>query len=138
MKWWLARVLANTRVRSEEPRTRFARQPARWFAPTPTVPESAFQDVGEPYPRHWRQVPAPWPATDPAEPAVRDALVAAIDELPTTWREVIIARDGLGRDAADVSERLGLTPHQQRAILNRARASVRDRLARGLTPDDDQ
>jgi DNA-directed RNA polymerase specialized sigma24 family protein len=74
----------------------------------------------------------------PADPEVRDALATALEELPATWREVVIARDGLGRDAADVSERLGLTLHQQRAILNRSRARLRERLARRLTPGADR
>ena len=134
MKRWLARAAANTSLRGEEPRTRFARQPARWFAPTPTVPESRFQDAGEPFPRHWRRFPEPWATVDPADPEVREALVTAIEELPATWREVIIARDGLGRDAVDVSDGLGLTLRQQRAILNRARARLREHLARRLTP----
>jgi RNA polymerase sigma-70 factor, ECF subfamily len=137
MKRWLARAVANTTSRSEEPRTRFARQPARWFAPTPTVPASRFQDAGEPFPRHWRRFPEPWAIADPSDPAVRDALAAAIEELPATWREVVIARDGLGRDAGEVSERLGLTPRQQRAILNRSRASLREHLARRLAAGAD-
>jgi DNA-directed RNA polymerase specialized sigma24 family protein len=135
MKRWLAQVVASTRLRGEEPRTRFARQPARWFPPTPPVPESLFQDASEPFPRHWRKFPAPWARVDPADPHVRDALAAAIEALPETWREVIIARDGLGQDAVEVSKRLGLTLRQQRAILNRARASVRERLGRRLTPE---
>jgi RNA polymerase sigma-70 factor, ECF subfamily len=133
MKGWLARAAASAGLRGEEPRNRFVRRPVRWFAPTPTVSASRFQDSGEPFPRHWRSFPAPWPALDPADPQVRDALAAAIAELPATWRAVVIARDGRGRDAVEVSERLGLTLRQQRTILNRARARLRERLARHLT-----
>jgi DNA-directed RNA polymerase specialized sigma24 family protein len=75
---------------------------------------------------------------DPADPDVGDTLAAAIEELPATWREVIIARDALGHEAVEVGERLGLTPRQQRAILNRARARLRERLARRLTPEADR
>jgi RNA polymerase sigma-70 factor, ECF subfamily len=138
MKGWLARALYNTRLRAEEPRTRFARQPARWLTPTPTVPESRFQDLGEPFPKHWRRFPQPWAVVDPSDPTVRDALAAAIEELPATWREVVISRDGFGRNAGEVSERLGLTSRQQRAILNRARARLRERLAQRLTPEADR
>jgi RNA polymerase sigma-70 factor (ECF subfamily) len=138
MRRWLARAVANTGLRAEEPRSRFARQPARWFAPTPAVPEPRFQDAGEPFPRHWRRFPEPWAMVDPADPEVRDALATALEELPATWREVVIARDGLGRDAADINDRLGLTLRQQRAILNRARARLRESLARGLTPGADR
>jgi RNA polymerase sigma-70 factor (ECF subfamily) len=138
VKGWLARTLANTRLRAEEPRTRFARQPVRWFAPTPTVPASAFQDADDPYPRHWRRFPAPWRSADPADPDVQHAVAAALAELPTTWREVIIARDGRGQEAVEVSGRLGLSLRQQRAVLNRARARLRERLANRSTPDADR
>ena len=130
MMGWLARAAANTALRGEEPRNRFARWTARWFARTPTVAGSRFQDAGEPFPRHWRRFPDPWPTADPADPAVQDTLVAAVEELPATWRWVVIARDGLGRDAEEVRQRLGLTARQQRAILNRARAMLAERLAR--------
>jgi RNA polymerase sigma-70 factor (ECF subfamily) len=75
---------------------------------------------------------------DPAGADVRDTLAAGIEELPATWREVVIARDALARDADEVSARLGLTPQQQRLILNRARARLRERLARRLAPDGDR
>lgn len=123
MRAWLARAAADTALRSEEPRTRFARWTARWFARPPTVPASSFQGPDEPYPRHWRRFPEPWTGIDPA------ALRAALDELPATWRAVIVARDALGQDASEVSARLGLTEQQQRAVLNRARAMLRQRLA---------
>jgi DNA-directed RNA polymerase specialized sigma24 family protein len=51
---------------------------------------------------------------------------------------VVIARDVRGGGAAEVSERLGLTPRQQRAILNRARARLRERLDRRVVPDGDR
>ncbi len=69
---------------------------------------------------------------------MRDTLAAAIEELPATWREVIVARDALGRDAVDVSAQLGLSPRQQRAVLNRARARLRERLAGRLVGDGDR
>jgi RNA polymerase sigma-70 factor (ECF subfamily) len=134
----LARVAVNTVLRAGEPRSRFARWAARWLETAPTVAGSEFQDEGEPFPRHWRRFPAPWRAVDPADADLRDALSTAIEELPATWREVVSARDVLDGDAAAVSDRLGLTLPQQRAILNRARARVRDRLARRLAADDDQ
>lgn len=138
MRGWLARGAANTALRGEEPRNRFARWTARWFARTPTVPAAWFQDAGEPFPRHWRRFPDPWPTADPSQAGVQDTLTAAIEKLPATWREVVVARDVLGRDPADVSERLGLTPRQQRAILNRARAMLRERLARRLVQHHDR
>jgi len=129
---WVSRAAADAAMRGEEPRNRFARWTTRWSAPTPTVAVSRFQDAGEPFPRHWRRFPASWPTADAADPTLQAALTAAVDELPGTWREVVIARDGLGRNAADVSARLGLTPRQQRAILTRARGQLRERIAQRL------
>lgn len=132
MRGRLTRAATDAALRGEEPRNRFARWTARWFAPTPTVAASRFQDAGEPFPRHWRRFPTPWSTADAADPALQAALADAVDELPATWREVVIARDGLGRAAADVGARLGLTPRQQRAIVTRARALLRERIAQRL------
>ena len=128
MKAWLARAAANTVLRGEPPRNRLARW-SRWFPPTPAVDESRFQGAAEPRPRHWRAFPRAWPAVEPADPTLRDTLAAALDELPRTWRDVVIARDVRGRSAAEVGAQLGVTPEPQRAILNRARARLREQLA---------
>lgn len=136
MSGWLARAAANTALRGEEPRNRFARWTARWFKRTPTVPESRFQDADEPYPGHWRRFPDQWRA-DPDDPELQAMLAAAVDELPATWRDVVVARDVVGQDAAEVGERLDLTPRQQRAILHRARARLRERLDRRLAQGGD-
>jgi len=69
---------------------------------------------------------------------VHDTLAAAIEELPATWREVVIARDSLGRNPVEVSAQLGLSPRQQRVILNRARARLRERLAGRLVGEGDR
>lgn len=138
MRRSLRRAERNTALRSEEPRNRFARWTARWLPPAPTVPDSRFQAVGEPYPDHWREFPPPWPPLDPADDDTRAALNAALDQLPDTWREVILARDGLGREPADVSRQLELTPAQERAILNHARASIREHLAQRLDRPGDE
>jgi RNA polymerase sigma-70 factor (ECF subfamily) len=134
MKAWLARAATNTVLRGEHPRNRVARW-SRWFPTTPTVDEARFQGADEPHPRHWRRFPRAWPPIDPDDLAVRDTLASGIDELPRRWREVVIARDVDGRPAAEVSEHQGVTPAQQRAMLNRARAMLRERLAGGFEGD---
>jgi RNA polymerase sigma-70 factor (ECF subfamily) len=136
MKAWLARAAANTVLRGEHPRDRLAPW-SRWFPPTPTVGEARFQGADEPRPGHWRVFPRAWPALEPADPAVRDALAAALDELPRPWREVVLARDVRRRSAAGVSAQLGVTPEQQRAMLNRARARLRERLAARFARGDE-
>jgi DNA-directed RNA polymerase specialized sigma24 family protein len=134
MTGWLARVAATTALRGEEPRNRFGRWVARWRGPTPSVPESRFQHGGEAYPRHWRRFPDIWPITEGGDQRVVDELVAGIADLPTTWRDVVVARDVLGRDPAEVARDFGMSPREQRAILNRVRADLRERVARRLSP----
>lgn len=98
---------------------------ARWFRPRPLVPDGAFQDASEAYPGHWRRFPEPWPPDSGAHPAVlRDALAT----LPGRWRGVLVRRDVEGLDDAQVAAGLGLTVEQERDILARARAALRDRL----------
>jgi RNA polymerase sigma-70 factor, ECF subfamily len=134
MKAWLARATANTVLRGEQSHNRVARW-SRWFPTTPTVDEARFQDADEPYPRHWRRFPRPWPPIDTDDPAVRDTLASGIDELPRRWRDILIARDVHRRRAAEVSEQQGVTPAQQRSMLNRARAMLRERLAQRFEGD---
>jgi DNA-directed RNA polymerase specialized sigma24 family protein len=128
MKWLVARIAANTVLRGENARNRIARW-SQWFPRTPTVDDSRFQTASDPYPRHWRAFPAEWPAFDPTDPAVKEGLAAALDGMPDRWRDVAIARDIRHLSPAEVSEQLGISLHQQRAMLNRARAIVRASLA---------
>lgn len=131
MRSWLARAVAGTAARGEG-QTRVARW-TRWFPRTGPVDDRAFQGSDEPYPRHWRRFPEPWPRVSAADGDVRRRLLAALDELPATWRAVLRQRDVAGRDAESVADDLGMSVEQQRKILNRARAAVRDRLADLLT-----
>jgi RNA polymerase sigma-70 factor (ECF subfamily) len=135
MKGWLGRAVANTVLRGEQPRNRIARW-SRWFPITPTVDEARFQGPDEPYPRHWRRFPRPWRSIEPGDPVVRDTLASGIEDLPRRWREVVVARDVQGHGAAEVSEQQGVTPEEQRAILNCARGVLRERLARRVAGDD--
>jgi RNA polymerase sigma-70 factor, ECF subfamily len=132
VKEWLSRVVSNTVLRGEGRENRFSRW-STWFPAAPTVGADRFQGAGEPYPRHWRSVPESWPEVDLGDPRVHDALAEAIAGLPRPWRDVLIDRDVLGRDEAQVEDLRGITRPEQRAMLNRARAAVRRRLARRLT-----
>jgi RNA polymerase sigma-70 factor, ECF subfamily len=113
-KGWLSRALASMALRGEEP---------------PSVDAARFQGPEDPFPGHWREFPARWPRIDPADPAVRARLRAAVGELPETWQAVVRLRDVRGRPPAELTENLELTAAQQRAMLNRARAFLRERLA---------
>lgn len=135
MKAWLARAVEGTVQRGEHRRNRFARW-SHWFPPTPTVERSAFQSDTEPYPRHWRRFPNPWPQRETDDPTVRAQLRDALVELPEAWRDVVQRRDVEGRAAEAVSRELGITDAQQRRMLNRARAQLRRRVAERLTDED--
>jgi RNA polymerase sigma-70 factor (ECF subfamily) len=107
----------------------------RWFRAEPLVPDAAFQDASEPYPGHWRRFPEPWPATPATGPGAaaaptwpRAALKAALAGLPGPWRRVVTARAAVDGDDQRVAADLGLTAQQERDVLARARAAVRDQL----------
>ena len=127
MKAWLGRAAAATVLGGKEHGRRGWW--SRWFRGGGPVPDDAFQGPDEPYPRHWRHVPEPWPAVSGSEPAVQKRLRRALDELPATWRAVVRGRDINDRDGGDVARELGITVEQQRTILNQARAALRARLA---------
>ena len=131
MKAWLGRAAAATVLGGKE-HARRGRW-SRWFRGGGPVPDNAFQGPDEPYPRHWRHLPEPWPPVSGSEPAVRERLRRALDELPATWRAVLRGRDIAGRDGDDVARELGITVEQQRTILNQARAALRARLANLLS-----
>jgi RNA polymerase sigma-70 factor (ECF subfamily) len=131
MKSWLSRAVARTVVRGEDRRNRVARW-SSWFPVSRAVDGSRFQGVDDPFPRHWREFPESWPPIDPNDQVLKRRLLDAIDELPSTWRDVVLQRDVRGRSSAEVSSALGITPGQERAMLNRARAFLRERLAQFL------
>ena len=127
-KNWLAGIEATAVARRARTVSAVA---GRWFRSRPVVSDAAFQSTAEPYPGHWREFPEPWPVTSRAE------LVGALAELPDTWRAVLLRHDGAVReragsppDDAAVAARLGLTVAQERDILTRARAALRDAVDR--------
>lgn len=133
LKTWVYRILVNTAKRRgvRESRT------SSWDSvrPTaedagPTVDPSRFGGLGDPYPGHWREFPAPWPSpeTDALAGEVRAQVAAALAELPDRQRIVVTLRDVEGYDAEEVCTILGITAANQRVLLHRGRAFVRARL----------
>ena len=83
------------------------------------------------------------PTFDPAARyAIREgmelALVRAIQELPGRQRAVLIFRDVLGWTAAEVAEVLESTVASVNSLLQRARATIEQRLPEGAPPTDDR
>jgi hypothetical protein len=128
-KNWLARVETNTVRRG------LRGVAGRWFRARPIIPDPAFQDADEPYPGHWRTFPSPWPPTPTEQVRV------AFEELPPVWRSVLL-RHGASDPASalpaagDGPTDPGLTEAQERDILTRARAALRDAVERRARASD--
>ena len=95
-----------------------------------TVDPARFREVGDPYPGHWKpdEVPSPFPET-PEGSALGNELVEVarreLDKLPERQRIVVTLRDMLGFDSAEVCELLDISIANQRVLLHRGRAAVR-------------
>jgi RNA polymerase sigma-70 factor (ECF subfamily) len=95
-----------------------------------TVDPARFRGTDDPYPGHWRQdeVPSPFPDT-PEGSVLGDELIALarreLDKLPDRQRVVVMMRDMLGLDSAEVCELLEISVANQRVLLHRGRAAVR-------------
>jgi transketolase len=78
-----------------------------------------------------QQTPTAW--TSPENSAlnleIRQVITAVLDELPARQRAVLSLRDVTDRTADEVCEMLQISAANQRVLLHRARAVVRERLA---------
>lgn len=96
----------------------------------PAVSPSRFAPDG-----HWVDPPASFDGVDPERICAGRELWrhvgAAIERLPPAQKAVLILRDVEGRDAAETCRLLDLTPENQRILLHRARAKLRN-LVEGL------
>jgi RNA polymerase sigma-70 factor (ECF subfamily) len=125
LRTWIFRILVN------QARTRGVRE-------SRSVPLSALSD-GDPAVEPDRFLPDGRWATPPRSLAdvpesvllsaeARAMVLAAIDELPPSQRDVITLRDVEGWSAAEVRDALGLSAANERVLLHRARSKVRARL----------
>jgi RNA polymerase sigma-70 factor, ECF subfamily len=95
-----------------------------------TVDPARFREAGDPYPGKWKQGegPSPFPET-PEGSVLGNELVAVarrgLDRLPDRQRIVVTLRDMLGFDSDEVCELLDITMANQRVLLHRGRAAVR-------------
>jgi RNA polymerase sigma-70 factor (ECF subfamily) len=118
-KTWLFHILLN------RARTTAGREHRSTLLPGGDLDER-FDGTGA-----WSTPPVPW------SDQVDDRLVAerladrvreALPTLPDGQRHVVVLRDIEGLTAAEVSELLGLTDGNQRVLLHRARARIREQL----------
>jgi len=103
------------------------------LADEPVVDPSRFRPShSASWPDHWALGPVLWPVPEEALLAgeTREVILGAIVGLPAAQREVIVLRDLEGASAAETCNVLGLTDTNQRVLLHRGRARVREALER--------
>jgi RNA polymerase sigma-70 factor, ECF subfamily len=132
LRTWLFTVLINiSKARGIRERRDFDAAVAAFTGGT--VDPARFREAGDEYPGHWKpdEVPSPFPDT-PEGSVLGDELVdvarRGLDGLPERQRVVVALRDMLGFDAAEVCQLLEISTANQRVLLHRGRAAVRQAL----------
>jgi RNA polymerase sigma-70 factor (ECF subfamily) len=95
-----------------------------------TVDPARFRGAENPYPGHWKPSDVPSAFPDTPEGSVLgselvDVAHRELDKLPERQRIVVALRDMLGFDSAEVCELLDISTANQRVLLHRGRAAVR-------------
>ncbi len=82
----------------------------------------------------WRSSPAAWdtPESSLEHERQKQLLADALLTLPARQRVVVTLRDVEGMDAATASETLGISQENQRVLLHRGRAALRDAVAAAM------
>jgi RNA polymerase sigma-70 factor (ECF subfamily) len=122
LRAWLYRIATNACLDV------LRRRPARVLPPDVAGPVDPTAPIPEPVDLPWLQ-PYPTLADEVvARETIELAFIAAIQHLPGTQRAVLLLRDVLGWSARDAAELLDLTVAAINSALQRARATLRDRL----------
>jgi RNA polymerase sigma-70 factor, ECF subfamily len=95
-----------------------------------TVDPARFRGADDPYPGHWLPDEQPSPFPDTPEGSVLgnelvDVARRELDKLPERQRLVVTLRDMLGFDSREVCDLLDISLANQRVLLHRGRAAVR-------------
>ncbi|WP_293854878.1 sigma-70 family RNA polymerase sigma factor [uncultured Alsobacter sp.] len=132
LKTWIYSILANkARTAAQRARRTVAFSDLGPAGGDPVDPDR-FMANG-----HWASPIEPWDAMTPERIVAGQHLwtVArgAIELLPEAQRAVLILRDVEEQDGPTVASLLGISEGNQRVLLHRARASVRDALSKIMT-----
>jgi RNA polymerase sigma-70 factor, ECF subfamily len=124
---WLVRICVN---RARTAGARESRSVPLDPQPGPAVPIEHFASTGA-----WATPPTPW-SEEADDRVVAQRLAArvraSLPELPDGQRQVLLLRDVEGLPATSVCELLGISEGNQRVLLHRARARLRDILDREM------
>lgn len=137
LRTWIFTVLINTAKKrgQREHQEQKARLPIDEGV---TVDPRRFNPAGGQWPGHWRDgaLPQPFPVT-PEDSALRRELLAVareeLDKVPQRQRIVVTLRDIIGMESEEVCKLLAITPANQRVLLHRGRAAIRQALENYLT-----
>ncbi len=136
-KTWLFHILVNgaksrsLRERRSIPFSALADSDAADSDDAPSVAPERFRPAGDTYAGGWLAFPQSWahlPEAHVASHETRERILAAIERLPITQQSVIRLRDIEGYSAEDVCQMLRVSEANQRVLLHRARARVRQAL----------
>jgi RNA polymerase sigma-70 factor (ECF subfamily) len=127
LKTWIFRILVNrARTRGERESRSVPFSSLVDSQGQPSVDPDRFAPDGA-----WSSPPRAWegePVDRLLAGEAREAIDAAIAELPPVQRSVITLRDVEGLDAAETCDLLDLSDGNQRVLLHRARSRVRQAL----------
>jgi RNA polymerase sigma-70 factor, ECF subfamily len=139
LKTWVFRILVNTaktRAQREGRVLPFSALSEPGRVPEAAVDPDRFRPEDDPRrPGHWSSPPRDLPEERLLAAETRAKIEEAIDALPTTQAAVIRLRDVDGWTAEEVRNALDLSDVNQRVLLHRARAKVRQALEDYLTPE---
>src|SRR4051812_24236435 len=115
LKTWIYRILINTAKTRGQRESRSIPFSAAGADDEPAVDPDRFLGADHRYAGGWMLGPSEWqtPEEELLQGETRDAILAAIDELPESQKAVITMRDVEGFDTDEVSEALGITDGNQ-------------------------
>ena len=140
LKTWVFRILVNTaktRAQREGRTIPFsALQDASRVPEAAVEPERFLPDDDPHHPGGWGSPPRDLPEERLLAGETREVIEQAIEALPAGQRAVISLRDIEGWSSDEVRNALDLSEVNQRVLLHRARARVRQALESYLAPED--
>src|SRR4051795_4844313 len=134
LKTWIYRILINTAKTRGQRESRSIPFSAAAAADEPAVDADRFLGPDHRWAGGWMLGPAEWltPEEELLQGETRDAILAAIEDLPESQRAVITMRDVEGLESDEVAEALGITAGNERVLLHRARTKVRAAIEKQL------